>query len=200
MFNFSTLQSINPPPPRDLAPALVTLGTWSFFANLDPALLGRGVLPIWIAMAAGSTVWIAGRVPDYYKRAHDRAHRATILGLTSLVLAIIVVAGLSAEAWIVQSVWIAGSILYGVMFSCAVLMGEPDDHAMLCPRWAAAPEFIVSSLWVIALRNAIFALAATVLMSRLTLTEWVVFVTLGKIGAYYVGEWVTVRLFFTTKA
>jgi hypothetical protein len=199
MINTSIIQGITPPPPRDLAPAVVTLATWSFFANLDPALLGRGVLPIWVALAAGSVIWIAGRVPDYYTRAHNFGQKASIIALTTLVLGVIVAAGLSPEAWMIQSVWIAGSILYGVLFSVMVLLGEPEDRAMLCPRWAHASGFITSALWVVALRNALFALAATLLMSHATLTEWVVFVTLGRIGAYYIGEWLTVRMAFTSQ-
>ncbi|MEC7764085.1 MAG: hypothetical protein VX874_19445 [Pseudomonadota bacterium] len=194
MFNASILQGITPPPPRDLAPAFITLATWSFFANLDPALLGRGVLPIWVALAAGSVIWIAGRVPDYVARAQSRAQQISILGLTALVLVAIVLAGLSPEAWMIQSFWIAGSILSGLLYSVMVLLGEHEDRAMLCPRWAAVPGVLTSALWVIGLRNAFFALAATSLMAHTTLTEWVVFVTLGRIGAYYIGEWVTVRM------
>lgn len=200
MMHISVIQNITPPPPRDLAPAFITLATWSFFANLDPALLGRGVLPIWVALAAGSVIWIAGRVPDYYMRAHSAAQRVWILTITSIVLLAIVAAGMSPEAWMVQSFWIAGSILYGILFSIMVLLGEPVDRAMLCPRWAHMPGFITSALWVIALRNALFALGATLLLAHTTLTEWVVAVTLGRIGAYYIGEWVTARMALKAQA
>lgn len=195
MIILKAIHSLTPPPPRDLAPAVVTLGLWSFLAGTEPTLFGRAVLPIWIALGAGTLFWLAGRIPDYVRRARGAGPKTMVLAATLAVILTIYGASFAPAGWMVQSIWIAGSILYGLMFATVIELGDPEDHAMLCPRWAEPGEFTASALWVIAIRNALLALVATSLMSVVTLTGWVVFATLGRVGAYYIGEWLTVRMY-----
>lgn len=192
--------TLTPPPPRDLAPILVTFGVWSAVADLDLVWMGFPVLPLWFALASGTLFWLIGRMPEFYDRAHGTPQKAAVIGMSAFLVFVILASSLSTQAWMIQSVWIAGSILYGLVFSVGVLMGDNEDLAMLCPRWAHAPDFTRTALWVIAIRNAFVALGAVILMNETQLTEWVVFVTLGKVAAYYIGEWFTVQAYLSRVA
>ena len=90
-----------------------------------------------------------------------------------------------------------GWLGYTGLFLALLATSGPDDFALMPYRWASDHPFAREAMWIVAVRLAAVALLAVLVAVHGTLTEWVVTISLGRLGLFYLFEWITILFAIT---
>lgn len=179
-----------------LAPHLGMLAVWFAFEGTDPAILGHPVLPIWLACLVQVMLTLARNAPTVLRRARAEGGAGPVAAAYMAILAIVLAGGLAVSPWIIQAGWLIGWTLYTLLFT-GMLRLSPQDADWMPSRWAGQSPVAQSALWLVAVRTAVFVAVASWLMARGTLTDWVLFLTLGQVALFYLFGWFTILMALT---
>lgn len=193
MWFFRAIEHLPRPSVIGLAPTLAMLAVWGLFEDTAPALFGRPVLPLWLALATYFALTLAARLPSLLARGDPRSGSRRALTLVATALVLVVAAGaLVTEPWLLQIGWIVGWLGYAGLFVLLLVTAGPDDVALMPFRWASEHPFAREAMWIVAVRLATVALLVSLVTAHGSLTEWVFTISLGRIALFYLFEWITI--------
>ena len=176
-----------------LAPAVAMLAVWGVFEGTEPELFGRTVLPLWLALVTHFALTLAARGPALLARGEvSRRARLAFHAALATLTAALGLAMFIRDPWLLQLGWFVGWLGYTGLFVGTLLTFDEDDLALMPYRWASAHPYPREAMWLVALRLAVVALAAAYITARGSLTDWVLFVTFGRMAVFYLFEWVTI--------
>ena len=198
MLLFRSIDYLPRPTLMGLTPAAAMLAVWALFEGTEPILAGRPVQPLWLAFVTYFSLTLAARLPGLLARGRvSRGARAALWAALVLYVAALVAGGFVADPRLLQLGWILGWLAYTALFVGTLLVFDAEDLALMPYRWAIDHPFGREAMWIVAVRLSVVALAATWAMTRGTLTEWVLFITLGRLFLFYVFEWITILFALT---
>ncbi len=193
MWFFRSIELLPRPNFLGLAPTAAMLAVWALFAGTTPVLFGRAVEPLWLAFVTYFALTFAARLPALLARG-EVTHVARLALYASVAATVLAMAaGLFVrDPWILQLGWIVGWLGYTGLFVGLLATSGQSDLALMPYRWAADHPFSREAMWIVAVRLAAVALMVSLVAVYGTLTEWVLTISLGRIGLYYFFEWVTI--------
>lgn len=175
-----------------LIPSLAMIVVWFLFQGLQPSILGHPVQAIWLAVGVQAVLGLANRIPGILGL--PGVNMKFILGL-GVAFSGFVMAGVFLEdPKVIQYGWLIAWLVYTAAFAAIPAIASDDYVADMPFRWASTHSFARQALWLTAIRFALVALGASWLMNHGSLTDWVLFLTLGQLALYYVFEWITILL------
>lgn len=198
MWFFRSIELLPRPTLMGLAPTAAMLVVWVLFEGTEPVLFGRIVLPLWLALATYFSLTLAGRLPGLMARGHvSIGARLALRASVAICIAVIIAGGLVQDPRLLQLGWIIGWIGYTALFVGTLLVFDAEDLALMPYRWAIDHPFGREAMWIVAVRLSVVALLATWVTAYAAVTEWVLFVTLGRMALFYLFEWVTILFALT---
>lgn len=198
MWFFRSIELLPRPTVLGLAPTAVMLAVWGLFEGTEPVLFGREVLPLWVALATYFILTLAARLPGLLARGQVSPGARLALRAALMICVGAIGAGAFVEdASLLQLGWIVGWLGYTLLFVGTLLVFDAEDLALMPYRWAIDHPFGREAMWLVAMRLSVVAVAVTWVTTYGTLTEWVLFVTLGRMVLFYLFEWVTILFALT---
>lgn len=198
MWFFRSIDLLPRPSFIGLAPTVAMLAVWGLFEGTSPRLFGLELQPLWLALATSFALTYAGRLPALLARGDvTRVARAALWWSVGGTVLAIGGAVFLRDPWLLQLGWIAGWLGYTGLFLALLATSGPDDFALMPYRWASDHPFAREAMWIVAVRLAAVALLAVLVAVHGTLTEWVVTISLGRLGLFYLFEWITILFAIT---
>jgi hypothetical protein len=192
MWFFQSVELLPRPTLQRLIPSLAMIVVWFLFHGLQPEIFGHPVQAIWLAVGVQAVLGLANRVPGVL--GVQGVNVKFVLGLFVAFAGFVLAGVFLHDAKVIQVGWLAGWLIYTAMFAAVPALFSDDSISQLPFRWASTHPFARQALWITAVRFALVALGASWVMSAGSLTDWVLFLTLGQLALFYLFEWVTILM------
>lgn len=198
MWFFRSIDLLPRPSFLGLAPTGAMLAVWALFEGTEPELFGRTVHPLWLALATYFALTFAARLPALLARGEvTTGARMALVGSVAAIVLAMALGLFVRDPWLLQLGWIAGWFGYTALFVGLLATSGPGDLALMPYRWAADHPFSREAMWIVAVRLASVAALVSLVAVYGSLTEWMLTISLGRIGLYYLFEWITILFALT---
>lgn len=195
MWIFQSVEMLPRPTLQRLMPSLAMIVVWFLFHGLQPEIFGHPVQAIWLAIGVQAVLGLANRIPNVLGVAG--VNRKFLLGLVVAFSGFVIAGMFFDDPKVIQVGWLVGWLVYTAAFAAIPALASDDYVAEMPFRWASTHPFARQALWITSVRFALVALGASWVMDEGTLTDWVLFLTLGQLVLFYLFEWVTILLAMT---